>query len=769
MKLAAAALLLALLPVPHSPRVASAMPAGAQRGTEVEVELRGERLDDPLGLLGDTAGIEVLEVKSDKPERCTLRLRLAPDCGLGARLWRLRTAEGLSNALWFHVGGLPELRAQPGKEPQRLAQGCTVNGELAENGCDRFAVELAAGGRLCCEVEALRLGFAAADLALGVRGADGAELAAADDSIAGLKDPLLAFAAPRAGVYTIEVKPAFADRLNRGVYRLHVTAAPRPLWAVPCGGAPGEQLAVELLADGEVRRTAVRLPDAECDAWPWYPELDGVPLPTPVFLRVGGPPNRAAAADAKGSRFVPVPGSVHGIVGDAGGERFWIHAEKGQQLQLTVLARSLRSPLDPLLIVRQQDGRYLASNDDQRSSSLDCGLRFTAPADGDYQLEVRDLLRRSSPLHGFRLEVAPPAQPLALKLNVGRRDEAALELPQGGRIGGVLQLSNADREAGLELLAQGLPAGVGATFAPPGKGLNQLPFVLDAAADAPLAGAMLGFAARSADAAAPRDAGYLQEIALVSVRNDQPLVTASLRALPVAVVAPMPFALELVPPTVPLVRGAPLGLQVKVRRQPGHKERIRVRALWTPPGVSAGQCTLDAGQDEAVLPLSANDGARLGSHPLIAVATVYRRGGRRELGSAPVSLQVDEPWLRVTAGSARTEPGTPVELRLAVAAKRPLPHGCRLRLLSLPRGVEADELQLPGDADAAAFALRVAADAPPGRHRGVLVEARIATDGGDVTCRFAAGELRIDRPLPQGAVPGMDQPPAARPAAEVQR
>jgi hypothetical protein len=741
----------------YSPRVASVFPAGAQRGSEVEIALRGERLDEPQGLLGDTDGIEVLQVAGDKPERCTLRLRLAPDCALGARLLRLRTSEGLSNPFQFRVGPLPESAVTPGDAPLPLELDRTVDAELAPGGVHRYlvtvpagAVEGPAGARVRCEVEALRLGQRAVDLALEVRGPDGAVVASCDDDAFATKDPLLAFEAAQPGDYTIAVRGAYAGDMDRGVYRLHIGTFPRPLAAMPCGGAPGATLQLQLLGDGPPVVVTTTLPATTDLAVPCWPQVDGRTVPTPLWLRVGGPASREPTTDDKGRAFVQFPGAVHGVLAMPGASAtFFFHAEKDSELLFRALARTLRSPLDPLLVVRDAGGRYLASNDDQNGLGLDSQLRFKAEAAGDFQIEVRDLLRQGSPRHAFRLEADRPApDPTSARMILGRRDDAAVEVPQGAAMGCTLQLANADPEQGLSMFARELPPGVTATFGPVQRGTNLVPVLLAAEASAPLGGAMVSLGMHATKEPLERDAGFAQELPLVTVRNDQPIVRAVQRTLPVAVTKTAPLAVELTAPRVPIVRGAPLPLHVRITRAEGNKDRIRVRALWSPPGLNAGQCVLEGDKTEGDLPLSADGGAMLGTFPFAVVATDFRRGSRVEVASAFVQLTVEPAWIEATAAAVRTEQGKPVEVRFQLASKHALADKWQARLLSLPKGVTAEPLELPADAKEAVFVLKVAADAPEGRHRNWQFEASVPGDGGTVTCRAGAPELRIDAPLP---------------------
>ncbi len=743
----------------QSPQVDRIDPVGGQRGTEVRLVFTGKRLFEPKGLLLSKPGLEVLEVTGDKPESCTVHLRIAPDCALGSQPLRLRTASGIGNLVLFQVGALTEIAEhRQDEEIQHVPLECAIDGDVGSEEVDRYGVEVAAGTTVHCEVQGMRLGRNAIDLTLTVWDPDGNQIASADDSVLGIKDPVLAFTAPRSGVYVVQVCPAYVDATNAGSYRLLLGTFPRPTGCLPCGGQPGEELDVTLLGDaGATGPVRVRLPDDGEQWFRFHPEDARGITPTPLLLRVGGPLNQTAEVDDKGRAWVTFPGSVHGIVAAPDQSvRFWWKAKKGAGIELRVVARSLRSPLDPLLTVRRADGRYLAANDD--GAGMDSVLRFDPPADGDYQIEIRDLLRRGGPDHFFRLEGGPRSAPPNLRMVTGRREDAVLPVARGNRIGAVLQCTDIEGKEGRELVAQDLPAGVTATFGAVQAGTNLVPLLLTAAADAELGGSQVGFLLRDAGVPQPSDPGYAQYVPLVTTRNDQPLLGAMLRQLPVAVVEPLPFAIHVEAPAVPLVRGAPLTLAVRIERAEGFTGPVRLKALWNPPGLGAGQITVDGKTGTAALLLSATAGAMTGRFPFAVVGQAGARGGVVEACSAFVDLQVDEPWLTADIGRARTEPGTDTTLRVKLTPRRPLPGPGRATLLGLPHGVTCEPLPFATDQQELSFALQVAADAAPGRHRSVLVQLLVppgepATAGAWVEHRFGGGEIRIDRPTPPVAAP----------------
>jgi hypothetical protein len=750
---AAVAVAAAALPQAPAPRLASLAPAGCARGAEVDVTLRGERIADTVAVQFDEPGLAVVAVKP-AADRCVVTLRAAPDCRLGAHRLRARSARGLSNLLTFHVGALPSLREErQGDAAMAVTLGVTVDGALRDGEIDRYTLDLPQGARVVAEVEAMRLGQALLDLRLAVRGPDGACVATADDTPLGLRDPWLAFDAAIAGVYVVELHGAVPGDGRDGVYRLHIGRMPRPLGAVPAGGAPGAVLDVAL-RDGRADlaaapRVSVTLPDDGREVLWWTPALADGAAPTPIPLRVGGPPNRALVADDKGKRWFDLPGSVDGVVADDGAPvRFHVRGVKGQEVEVRVIARSLRSALDPVLIVRGADDRVLASNDD--AAGMDSVVRFAPAADGEYVLEVRDLLRRGSPAHFFRLEGGPRELAPKLSLQVARLVDPVVAVPQGGVATAVVLRQNVDDKQ--ELALAGLPAGVVATFGPrlPGQ---PVAVRFAAAPDAPLAGAQAQVGVRAAGGAFdPRP--WQQTQPLLLGRNDTPLVQTTQRTLPVAVALPAPFALDVAAPAVPLVRGAGLALPIRLGLPQRSDLRLRVRAVWLPPGVTAGQAQFDVGQHEVLLPIEASAGATLGTFPIALVASARVGNVVVEQALSWIDVQVVEPWLALARAEARGGVGGEIAATLPVTRMRPQHGPAPVVVTNLPRGVVCRPATLAADAEALQLVFDVAPDAAVGRHGAMNVEVRLPDEAGrPVLHRASFGELKVAaKKKPKGGV-----------------
>ncbi|MCU0862412.1 MAG: hypothetical protein MUC36_01350 [Planctomycetes bacterium] len=728
----------------QAPRITNALPAGGTRGTEVRIALRGERLTGACDLLLVEPGLELLGVDAGDAGKCTLRLRIAADCRLGPHALRLRTPNGLSNLLSFQIGALPSVaeardgEAAMGLEPGR---GLTVDGALRDGELDRYSIQAEAGVPLCIDVEAMRLGLVAMDLQLCVRDADGHELARADDSALGYRDPRLVVTPPRSGPLDIELRGAVPGDGRDCSYRLHLGPLPLPFGAVPGGGQPGEELDVLLLGAEALGPVRVRLPDDGSERMALVPQWPDAVASSPLWLAIGGPANAAPVAGDDGMFALTVPSTVHGTVTGSEPVRYRWLAKKGEEVEFRVLARSLRSELDPVLTVRAPDGRVLGSNDDSRGA--DSVLRATAASDGAHTVEVRDLVPRGSPRHWFRLEAGPRERPRRVTMVTGRLGDAVVGVAQGGHAALVLQRTGLGADERLAI--DGLPAGVTAELGPQLPGSSQLAVLLSAAPDAGLAAtaARIGLAAG--------DGGFdgrvfRQPIPLLNGRNDAPLLQTTSGVLPVVVTAPLPFAVHATPPVVPLIRGASLLLAVAIRRDQGFDGRVRVKPAWSPPGLTTGQASLERDATNAELPLEAAADAPLGTFPLLLVASTRREQVGVEQALPFVSVQIEEPWSKLERGSARGRQGGTAELRLPITDRLPRRGPAPAVLLGLPRGATAEPVTVAPEAKEVVFVIQLAADAPVGKHRDLRVELRLPdADGRPVLHRFAAGELRLDR------------------------
>src|SRR5690606_24610719 len=126
-------------------------------------------------------------------------------------------------------------------------------------------------------------------------------------------------------------------------------------------------------------------------------------------------------------------------------DRFRFRAQKGERLVVRSLARALRAPLDSVLEIRDAAGKTLTSDDD--SGGPDSRIRVRVPADGEYEVAVRDHLGRGGDTWRWHVVVEPEREARVTREAVpGRRGEDfGVAVPRGGRAATVISAAGLDR------------------------------------------------------------------------------------------------------------------------------------------------------------------------------------------------------------------------------------------------------------------------------------------------------------------------------------
>jgi hypothetical protein len=103
------------------------------------------------------------------------------------------------------------------------------------------------------------------------------------------------------------------------------------------------------------------------------------------------------------------------------------HARKGETFSCVVNAARLGSPLDARLEVVDPDKRLIAENDDARGN--DPAVRFTAPADGVYEVKIRDAQLQGGQAYVYRLTITKGSVvDRVFPLGARRGDTVAIDL-----------------------------------------------------------------------------------------------------------------------------------------------------------------------------------------------------------------------------------------------------------------------------------------------------------------------------------------------------
>jgi hypothetical protein len=756
-------------------------PRGGQRGSEMEVNFHGERLEGVEEALFYQPGLTLSAIEIRNPKHVVARLTIAPDALLGEHSLRLRTTRGLTQLRSFWVGAFPNVaEVEPNAtfdQAQRVELNQTVNGIAGNEDDDYYVCSLKKGQRLSVEIEAMRLGRTMFDAYVAILDPRKFELASVDDTPLLRNDAFASIIAPEDGDYRILVHEAAYEGNENCQYRLHIGSFPRPKAVFPTGGKPGETLDFTFIGDpsGVISQTITLPPDGG-PGIPLYPEHDGLLSPSPNRIILssldsvsesGGNHTRKNAMPV-----ASIPVAIHGVLDLEEEDWFVFNGKKGQELVLRVLARSLRSPLDSILSVHGKSKENLANNDDQ--GSPDSMLSLSCPEDGPYHVRIRDQLGRCGPDFTYRIEITEKSSTIAATLPTLERNNSqkgkTFPVPRGNRYAALVQIVRENLSCEAVFEAGSLPAGVTLHCPPIKREMTSFPVVFNAAPDAPLAGGLHAFTIRSAGDAPPLVGSLTDTVHHIEINNEGPYHSATLDRIATAVIDEAPFKIDLEAPAVPIVKNGTLRLKVRATRNEGFAEKITVRFLWNPPGIS-GPVSIDlpGDQSEAFYELNASNDAAAAEWQVCVVAEASTPHGPVLVSSSLAPLKVSEPYVAMNLEIAATEQGKATTMLAKIETLQPFEGPAKVELIGLPHGTSCPPQSITKDQPEVLFPITVAPDARIGKHNGVFCQVHIPHHGGTVLHQTAmGGTLRIDAPAaPVAAVAaaGAQAPPAPPPPA----
>jgi hypothetical protein len=767
-------------------------PRGGQRGTEVEIHIHGERLDDLQEMMVYEPGLTISNIVVREPNTATAKVTIAPDARLGEYSLRARTSGGISVLRSFFVGQFPSVaEVEPNDrfdQAQRIELNSTVEGIAAKENEDFFVCSLKKGQRLSAEVEGMRLGRTFFDTYVAILDPKQFEIAACDDAPLLRTDSFVSIIAPEDGDYRIVVREAAYEGDDGCQYRVHIGSFPRPKAVYPLGGKPGETLEFTFFGDpsGPIKKT-ITLPAAPVASFPIYPEQDGLSAPSPHWITVS---NLAHVEESGANQeqktavaMPPVPCAAHGIL--AQGEKsdwFKFTAKKDENLQLRVIARELRSPLDSVLSLYDAAGKRLANNDDQ--GGPDSKLNWACPADGEYFIQISDQLGRGGEDFTYRIEIEPKPQSLAASLPVAERNNSqkwkTFGIPRGNRYAAAVNVARENVACDVLFEANGLPPGVTMTRPPIPKSATSFPVLFEAAPDAPVASGFATFAVRSAGDKVPElRAPLLDTIAHIEVNNQGTYHGITVDKIATAVISEAPFKLELQQPAVPIVKDGVLPLKIIATRNPGYAEPITLRCLWSPPGISAPvSVELPGNQTEALYEINANTDAAIGDWPVCVLAEANTPQGPVLVSSGFATLKVAEPYLAMTFELAATEQGRAITMTGKIDKQQDFDGNATAELVGLPLGVKAGPQTFNKDQTQINFPLEIAPDAAVGKNGSIFCKVNVPLNGGSVIHQTGKNStIRIDKaaaaPVAKtdgpAAAEGKPANPAAKPLSRLEQ
>lgn len=419
--------------------------------------------------------------RGKRPPAAKLKVKftVAPDALPGVREFRIATPQGASTIGQLVVVKDPVVVEKDANDSRmtamEVALPATVCGtiEKAED-VDWYKFKVEAGTSLSFLVQSSRIQNKIHDLQahsdpiITVRNASGTTLAQADNEY--YADPCLRYRFEQAGEYFLEVRDVRYHGNADWRYSIEINSRPLVTQVFPLALTPGTESKLDLIGFQLPAQpvTQFKVPMET----PEGPMSVGVPmgdqLSNPVSLFASTLP---AVSEAAGENNTPekaqpitVPAGISGrIETEADIDFYSFEAKKGETFAVEVLARRLQSTMDSLVRITNEKSVTHAENDDAKVGRLtisDSWIEtWTAPADGKFYIEIRDLHLRGGPEYVYFLKVTRTQPTFELTLD---SDKTILTPGTNGTI-----FTRVERKHGftgeVQLSIEGLPPGVTAT------------------------------------------------------------------------------------------------------------------------------------------------------------------------------------------------------------------------------------------------------------------------------------------------------------------
>jgi len=742
------------------PSVSYIFPAGGQRGTTVDVRVGGHFLYEecPFEIRGPgVQGSPTLkrtktiwfegpviplpdsQRKEDYPKDQAGQIVIAADAPLGMRYWNVWTSQGVTPAMRFIVGDLPEVIEEEidGEPLPTLVQlPVTINGRIfPREDVDIWSFAATAGETYTCEVNATRLG-SPLEARLEVLDPNGRRVAEAIDGAGA--DARLHFTAATSGTYQVRIHDINFGGLQDYVYRLTITAGPIVEQLYPLGGQRGmvagftlsgqnlsaEPVEIALPSEGETSLHQIEVSGNRSN--PFLIELSDLPEQLEIE------PND----DSAQALTVSIPAMLNGRIDRPGDVDLWaFDGRKDELLEFEVRASRLGSPLDSVLVLLDSTGRQLARSDDLSGGETDSRLEYKLPADGTYRIQISERVSsRGGPRFAYRLRIEAARPGFRLRLpanavNLERGQETRLKMT-AERLGGF--------KGPIELQVEGLPPKVTVTgnTIPENKLETQL--VLKAEPTA-----RIDIARLQIKGIAVIDEETVTRVAEFPVPAGEPAMETVMLA--VAMPTPFKFAGEF--ETKYSSRGAVFHRHFTLERN-GFAGPLEVsladRQTRHLQGVTGPTITIPPGVDEFDYPVYLPPFMEIGrtSRSVIAVTGVVTdEEGRPHKVSYSSSAQADQIIILVDPGQLSVETmrpsleaiaGTTSQIEVRIGRGQRLegrPITLELIVSEHIRGVQARTVEVPANADRAMLPVEFARDEIGPFNKPLLIRATARIDG----------------------------------------
>lgn len=680
------------------PMLMSLKPTAAQVGTTSEhtiasrYHLNGTHqvLVSGSGVSGEIVEPKVEEGKTPKHTNMKIRFTVAGDAEPGVRDFRLATPRGVSTLGQLLIVRDP-IRVEEGdnnriEKANKVSVPATLCGSIEKNeDVDYFKFPADAGQSLTFYVRSMQLQNRIHDLQqhsdpiLSLKSSSGTILAQSVNHFAG--DPFLCHRFEEAGDYLLEIRDVRYQGNVHWQYSVEVSERPFLAGLFPSGVVAGEETRFNLIGVQlpSVPETIFSIP---ADTAPGshrfrLPLPDGLSDPVPLVV-CDHPLFVEKAAEnntPKTAPLVSVPVGISGRIENASDiDCYMFEAKQGEKFSFEVTARRHQSPLDSTIRLLDAEGKRLAENDDLSQASRnhpDSQIEnWSAPADGKFAVEIRDLHLRGSEEYFYFLNVTRAQPHFQLYLDT---DKTQLSPGSSGVIF-VRAVAKNGYQGDIDLRIEGLPEGVTASCGPIrfSSGLKDACLILTAASEASLQAANVTITGTATHKLNESETLQLSAVAVPQQetympgggRNHWPVGMHT-----VSVGAPNDIrSVELSTHDLVLAPGEAKRIDVTVERSPEYRQNVTLDMLFQhlgsvygnslPPGVTidgnASKTLLTGSESQGFLTLkAAKDAKPISKQQVPVMANVSLNFVMKcTYSSRPLFVTVAEPAAETTAETA---------------------------------------------------------------------------------------------------------------------
>lgn len=613
-------------------------PAGAQRGTTVEVTVGGQGLAKATEILFSGEGLSgelIPAAPGAKPKKKKnrnigeednlqladiVRFRVTVDASaeLGMHDVRLLLPNGTTNRLYFEVGQLPDVledgKADLSGYSAKLP--VTFNGQVLRADTDRFRFRAKKGQRLVLAAKGRVFVPYIADAVPGwfqpvlhLYDETGREVAYSDDYTFHV-DPVIFYEVPRTGNYEVEIY----DGLYRGredfVYRIDVGEMPFITSIYPAGG-PCDEVTPLKVKGWNLPSEKASIRPTELGRVPFTVKGKGGLVSNTVWFQSDtcaevklrpGTENRDKESALALRPFEAFNGRVSRPL-----QEFWFvfRPPKSRRWHFEAVARRIGSPADLRISLFEASGKLIGHYDDMEDASDYMNTHHADPkatlkldADSPVYIRLTEAQGHCGEDYTFRLFVTPSQPDFSLAI-----EPAVFSVPAGGTgTFNVIASRHQGFSGSIDLRLEGIPAGYKVAGASIGKGMTRTIVTVTAPknAEPKTFHPVLVGRAKAAGKTIERTGLPAEEsMQAFYYRHMMPVSDFRMEvgeALPITIVADVPSRSPL-----RLSRETTVPIRVRIHRKPGYNQPVTVMFRTSGSGARAEAVVVPGDQSEATL------------------------------------------------------------------------------------------------------------------------------------------------------------------------